>query len=81
MCIVKISSDTLQQIKKLKYCGIVAQVTNGRTRRFIHRLVKQALHYMSFIASLSQTENFPYITKQTVFKSFFILILTTGHES
>jgi len=36
---------------------------------------------MSFIASLSQTENFPYITKQTVFKSFFILILTTGHES
>jgi len=43
----------------------------------MHGLVKQTLHYMSFIASLSECK-LSYITKRTVFN--FILILTNGDE-
>jgi len=54
-----VSGNTLQQVETFKYLeGCYSRVTEGRTRRLIHGLVKQMQFCVSFFALWSQNGSF-----------------------
>jgi len=72
---VKICSDTLQQVKKLKYFGIVCKWQNKE----IHTQFSKANTTLHELYCFVVTEcELLYIIKRTIFN--FILILTNGDK-
>jgi len=71
----QVSGNTLEQVEKFKYLGVVLRVTESGTRRFIHRLLREFYRFVVTKRKLSNTG------KLSVFKSVFVPILTYGRES
>jgi len=59
-CVLHVSDNTLQQLEKFKYLGVVADlpVTEGGARRLIHGLAKLTQFCVSLFALWSQNESF-----------------------
>jgi len=72
---LQVSGNTLQQVEKFKYIGVVFTRDGGRTRRLIHGLVKQT-QYCGH-----KTGAFKHRKAVIFFKSGFVPIFTYGHES
>ena len=66
-CTLQVSGNTLQQVEKFKYLRVVFTSDEKRNKEFRHPVVTKR--------ELSNTG------KLLVFKSVFVPILTTGHES
>jgi len=81
-CVLQASDNTLQQVERLSNLTWYLRVTEGRTRRLLHGLVKQTQFCVLRALSLCGDKNGSFKHRKAAgFKSVFVPILTYGHGS
>jgi len=78
-CFLQVSGNTLQQVETFKYLGVV--FTSDETKSLIHGFGKANVVLRELYCSMVKKRELLKKAKLSVFKSVFVPILTSGHES
>jgi len=80
-CILQVSGNTLQQVKKFKRLGVVFKSDGRWSEEVDTRIGKANAVQRELYRSVVTKQELSNTAKLSVFKSFFVPILTYGHES